>query len=91
MTPTLPFEDLERVYEAMAHAIDRAGPEREAVFLTKLVLTLAHKMGNIDTIIDAIAIAGQNLSDDDLATRCHADAVAVGISSIQNADVKYEV
>ena len=91
MTQALPFEDLERAYEAMAHALDRAGPEREAVFLAKLVLTLAHKMDNVDTILDAIAIASQNLSDDDLAARCHADAVAVGSSSLQTADVKNEV
>ena len=71
MTPTLPFADLERAYEAMAHAIDRAGPEKEAVFLAKLVLTLAHRMGDIDTFIDAIAIAGQNLSDDKEARDQH--------------------
>jgi Protein of unknown function (DUF2783) len=78
MTPTLPFADLERAYEAIAHAIDRAGPEKEAVFLAKLVLTLAHKMGDIDTFIDAIAIASQNLSDDDLAAGCDAEDVAAG-------------
>ena len=40
MSKTMPFDDLERVYESLAHSIDRVGLDHEAVFLTKLVLTL---------------------------------------------------
>lgn len=42
----MPFDDLERAYECLAEAIDRAGPHAEALFLTKLALTLAHKLGD---------------------------------------------
>ena len=46
MTP-MPFEHLEQVYEQLAEAIDRAGPANEALFLTKLALTLAHRLGDL--------------------------------------------
>lgn len=38
---TLPFDELETVYEALAEALDAAGPERETLFLTRLALLLA--------------------------------------------------
>ena len=38
---SLSTEANERLYDALAEAIDRAGPEGEALFLTKLVLLLA--------------------------------------------------
>ena len=41
----LPFDKLERVYEQLAEAIDRAGPDNEALFLTKLVMVMAHRAG----------------------------------------------
>ena len=34
----MPFDDLEATYEALATAIDTAGAEREALFLTRLAL-----------------------------------------------------
>ena len=34
----MPFDDLEAAYEALATAIDTAGAEREALFLTRLAL-----------------------------------------------------
>ena len=33
---TMPAEDFEAAYETLAMAIDSAGPEREALFLTRL-------------------------------------------------------
>jgi hypothetical protein len=54
---TLPFEQLERAYERLATAIDRAGPEHEALFLTKLALTLAHYLGDVETFDRCVAIA----------------------------------
>ena len=57
----MPFEDLERVYECLAEAIDRAGPGSEALFLTKLALALGHKLGDAAAFEDAIAIALQDL------------------------------
>jgi hypothetical protein len=41
----LPFERMEKVYDQLAAAIDLAGPEREALFLTRLVMILAHRAG----------------------------------------------
>ena len=43
---TLAFSQLEAVYDELAQAIDQVGPEGEAVFLTKLVLSLAHEYGD---------------------------------------------
>ena len=44
----MPFEDLEIAYETLATAIDSAGPEREALFLTRLALVLGHELGDLD-------------------------------------------
>lgn len=52
----LPFEAMERVYDRLADAIDRAGPDNEAVFLTKLVLLMAHQAGptlDVEACMDA--------------------------------------
>jgi hypothetical protein len=43
---TLPFNDLENLYDELAQAIDQAGPEQESVFLAKLVLSLAQEFGD---------------------------------------------
>ena len=48
---------IDAIYQALAEAIDRAGPEQEAVFLTKLALTLGAKLDDIDAFRDAIEIA----------------------------------
>lgn len=61
MSKTMPFDDLERVYESLAHSIDRVGLDHEAVFLTKLVLTLAHKLADVDAFNDALRIAETDL------------------------------
>ena len=37
----MPSEDFEAAYETLAVAIDSAGPEHEALFLTRLALLLA--------------------------------------------------
>lgn len=39
-------DDLEQVYEALAQAIDRAGPEQAEVYLAKLALALAEELGD---------------------------------------------
>ena len=51
------FEDFEGAYEALAMAIDAAGPEREALFLTRLALVLGHELGDIGAFKKAIATA----------------------------------
>jgi hypothetical protein len=54
---TMPFEDFETAYETLATAIDQAGPEREALFLTRLALVLVHELGDITVFRKAVAAA----------------------------------
>lgn len=54
---TLPFEDLERVYDLLADALDAAGPDRESLVLCKLVMLLAHQIPDVDRVRDAILVA----------------------------------
>jgi len=54
---TMPFEDFETAYETLATAIDQAGPGREALFLTRLALVLAHELGDIAAFKSAIRTA----------------------------------
>ena len=62
MSP-MPFEDLETAYESLAIAIDSAGPGREALFLTRLALLLAHELGDIAAFRSAIGSALEGLGD----------------------------
>jgi hypothetical protein len=57
MTTSLPFEDLEKAYELIAEGIDEVGEEKQALFLAKLVLLLAHRTNDIEVIREAIASA----------------------------------
>ena len=54
---SLSTEANERLYDAMATAIDRAGPEGEALFLTKLVLLLANQIADEASINRALELA----------------------------------
>ena len=54
---TMPSADFETAYETVATAIDSAGPEREALFLTRLVLVLGHELGDIAVFQDAVKTA----------------------------------
>ena len=47
---TLTFEQLETLYDELATAIDRAGPEQESVFLAKLVVSMAQEFGQAGRI-----------------------------------------
>jgi len=61
---TLPFEDLERVYEQLAAAIDRAGQANEALFLAKLVMVMAHRAGGGLDFAACVATALDSLDGD---------------------------
>lgn len=53
-TDPLQFAQLEALYDELAEAIDQVGPERESVFLAKLVLSMAQSFGHaghISTLI----------------------------------------
>jgi hypothetical protein len=58
---TMRFEELELAYEGLADAIDRAGAGNEALFLTKLALMLAHRVGQIDVVQACIEDALKDL------------------------------
>ena len=56
----LPFEHLEETYELLAAAIARLEPGREAVFLAKLTLCLAQRLGDIEAIRESVRICAQD-------------------------------
>lgn len=58
---SMPFEDMETVYDELVSAIDRTGPAKELLLLTKLTLVLADRIGCIDTFNEALHIALQDL------------------------------
>ncbi len=64
---TLPFADLETAYEMLAEAIDRAGPDRESLFLVRLALVMAHECGDIDLFKRAVAAALEDLAPGSVA------------------------
>jgi len=54
---TMPSADFETAYETLASAIDSAGPEHEALFLTRLALVLGHELGDIAVFQNAVKTA----------------------------------
>ena len=58
---SLSTEANERLYDALAQAIDRAGPEDEALLLTKLVLLLANQLSDENAVVVAIETAFSQL------------------------------
>jgi hypothetical protein len=59
MKKPLEFAELEQVYDLVAQAIDALGQENEALFLSKLVITLAHRVGDLESVGDAVRIASR--------------------------------
>jgi hypothetical protein len=60
---TMPFEDLETAYETLATAIDTAGAQREALFLTRLALVLGHELGDISAFKKSVGAALEGLAE----------------------------
>ena len=54
---TMPSADFETAYETLATAIDSAGPEQEALFLTRLALVLGHELSDIAVFQNAVKTA----------------------------------
>ena len=54
---TMASADFETAYETLATAIDTAGPEREALFLTRLALVLGHELGDIEVFEKSVKAA----------------------------------
>ena len=63
MKKTLEFAELEQVYDLVALAIDAHGQENEALFFSKLVMTLAHRVGDLESVGDAIRTASAGFVD----------------------------
>ena len=59
----MPPDDFETAYESLAMAIDSAGPEREALFLTRLALVLGHELGDIVAFKRAIRTALEGVAE----------------------------
>ncbi len=58
----MPFDALESAYETLATAIDSAGEQKEALFLARLALLLAHELGDVAAFRQAVATALEDLS-----------------------------
>ena len=58
-----PFEEFETAYESLALAIDAAGESREALFLARLALLLAHELGDAAAFRKAVDMALEGLDD----------------------------
>lgn len=58
---TMAHTDLEVVYEHLAAAIDSAGEEKSEVFLAKVVLLLAERLGDRDAVRAVIDSALRDL------------------------------
>jgi len=54
--------DLEAVYEALANRLDKVGSEKTPIFLAKLVLLLAHDLGDAARVQSHIAAAAEHLN-----------------------------
>jgi len=58
---SLPVDDLEALWEALARAVDQAGADRSELFLAKLALLLAEALGDRAAVEAAIAAALRDL------------------------------
>ena len=54
---TLSLPGLEDVYDALASAIDQAGPDKAELFLVKLALLNAQQLGSASLVRGHIAVA----------------------------------
>ena len=61
MQRVLSEADLERAYDRVAQAVDRAGPARESAFLARLALALSAQLPSIDQVVEAIRAAEQEV------------------------------
>jgi hypothetical protein len=55
-------DELEALWEALAEAVDRAGPERDRLMLAKLALLFAHELGDAARARTLIETALENLT-----------------------------
>ncbi|MFC6668736.1 hypothetical protein [Marinobacterium aestuariivivens] len=60
-TPNLSVQDLETLYDTLAASLDTVGPDREALFLTKLALLMGPEIGDIERVLELIDKARKDL------------------------------
>lgn len=53
--------EIEALWEALAEAVDKVGPEQEALFLAKLALLLGREVGDLDRVRALLAVALRDL------------------------------
>jgi hypothetical protein len=59
----LRFDEIEKMYDALAEAIDRAGPANEALFLTRLALLLGEQLGDSKVFQDCLSASANDLGE----------------------------
>lgn len=55
--------ELEQLYDLIAAAVDRVGRAQESLFLAKLSLALSAQLPSVDSVVEAIRAAEQDLPD----------------------------
>lgn len=65
---TLPFADLEQVYERLATTLDKLPEGEESHFLAQLALALAHRVPDVDQVMAAIEEAQEGTLIDQSST-----------------------
>lgn len=60
----LNFSELEVFYDELATAIDQVGPDKESIFLAKLVLVMAQEFGHADRLSALVADCLKEPSDE---------------------------
>jgi len=58
---SLSIDSNERLYDALAAAVDRVGPAQESLFLVKLALLLANQLGDEPAVKAAMDAACEEL------------------------------
>ena len=59
---TLPFADLEQVYEELAITLDELPEAQERLFLAQLALALAHRIPDVALVREAIEEARRGVA-----------------------------
>jgi hypothetical protein len=63
MAANLTAEDLEKTYDLIAESIDEVGIGQESLFLSKLCLALADRLGDMQEIEASIRLAKSHLGE----------------------------
>jgi len=62
------FEDLEKIYEMLAQMLDQVGTEKHSLFLAKLTMILAHRIGDPRVVEEALHMAAKDVDEEEGAT-----------------------